>query len=338
MGRPPLFMSKLPPAAGTGAALRVVVFGYHDIGVACLEAVLERGADVVAVVTHEDDPEEAIWFASLACAAAGRGIPVHVPEDPNTPVFVDQIRDLQPDLAFSFYYRRLLQPALLQIPRLGAINVHGSLLPKYRGRAPINWALVHGETVTGVTLHYMDQWADHGDIIAQRAVPISVEDTALTLSRKLTVAARGVVGDTYPLIASGRAPRLPQDHAAATRFGRRRPADGLIDWGSSAWRIYNLVRAVAHPFPGAFTHWGRRRVFVWEARPPRDRRHAGTPGHVLGVNASRSLDVAAGDGVLEVTRLQVDGERAVDGAEFAACASTGAATPIIFGGTGGRSR
>jgi methionyl-tRNA formyltransferase len=338
MGRPPLFMSKLPPAAGTGAALRVVVFGYHDIGVACLEAVLERGADVVAVVTHEDDPEEAIWFASLACAAAGRGIPVHVPEDPNTPVFVDQIRDLQPDLAFSFYYRRLLQPALLQIPRLGAINVHGSLLPKYRGRAPINWALVHGETVTGVTLHYMDQWADHGDIIAQRAVPISVEDTALTLSRKLTVAARGVVGDTYPLIASGRAPRLPQDHAAATRFGRRRPADGLIDWGSSAWRIYNLVRAVAHPFPGAFTHWGRRRVFVWEARPPRDRRHAGTPGHVLGVNASRSLDVAAGDGVLEVTCLQVDGERAVDGAEFAACASTGAATPIIFGGTGGRSR
>jgi methionyl-tRNA formyltransferase len=331
-------MSKLQPVAGTGVVLRVVVFGYHDIGVACLEAVLERGADVVAVVTHEDDPKESIWFASLARAAAVRGIPVHVPEDPNVPVFVEQIRNLQPDLAFSFYYRRLLQPALLQIPRLGAVNVHGSLLPKYRGRAPINWALVHGETVTGVTLHYMDQWADHGDIIAQRTVSIAVEDTALTLSRKLTVAARGVVRDTYPLIASGRAPRFPQDHAAATRFGRRRPADGLIDWGSSAWRIYNLVRAVTHPFPGAFTYWGSRRVFVWEARPPRDRRHAGTPGQALGVNALRSLDVAAGDGVLEVTHLQVDGERAMDGAAFAALASTGEAMPIIFGGTGGRSR
>jgi methionyl-tRNA formyltransferase len=338
MRRPPLFMTKLQPITGTGGALRVVVFGYHDIGVACLEAVLERGAHVVAVVTHEDDPEETIWFASLARAAAVRGIPVHAPADPNTPEFVEQIRRLQPDLLCSFYYRRLLRPALLQIPRLGAINLHGSLLPKYRGRAPINWALVHGETVTGVTLHYMDQWADHGDIIAQRTVSIAVEDTALTLSRKLTVAARGVVGDTYPLIASGRAPRIPQDHAAATRFGRRRPADGLIDWGSSAWRIYNLVRAVTHPYPGAFTDWGRRRVFVWEARPPREQRCAGMPGQVLGVNASRSLDVAAGDGVLEVTHLQVDGERAMDGAEFAALASTGEAMPIIFGGTGGRSR
>jgi len=329
-------MRNLQPVAGKGALLRVVVFGYHDFGVACLEAVLERGAAVVAVVTHEDDPEETIWFASLAQATAARGIPVHAPEDPNTPAFVEQIRRLQPDLLCSFYYRRLLKPALLQIPRLGAINVHGSLLPKYRGRAPINWALVHGETVTGVTLHYMDQWADHGDIIAQRTVSIAVEDTALTLSRKLTVAARGVVSDTYPLIASGRAPRISQDHAAATRFGRRRPADGLIDWGSSAWRIYNLVRAVTHPFPGAFTYWGSRRVFVWEARPPRERRHAGTPGQVLGVGASGSLDVATGVGVLEVTRLQVEGEAAMGGAEFAAFASTVVAAPVIFEGAGGR--
>jgi methionyl-tRNA formyltransferase len=192
---------------------------------------------------------------------------------------------------------------LLDLPRLGAINVHGSLLPKYRGRAPINWALVHGETLTGVTLHYMDEWADHGDIIAQRAVPIALEDTALTLSLKLTAAAREMVRDTYPLIASGRAPRVPQDHAAATRFGRRRPADGLIDWGASAWRIYNLVRAVAHPFPGAFTYWRGRRVLVWEARPPRDRRSSGPPGQVLGANAARSLAVATGDGVLEIARL-----------------------------------
>lgn len=329
-------MRDLPPAAGTTARLRVVVFGYHDIGVACLEAVLEQGADVVAVVTHEDDPAETLWFASLARAAAMRGIPVHTPENPNTPAFVEQIRRLQPDLAFSFYYRRLLQPALLQIPRLGAINVHGSLLPKYRGRAPLNWALVHGETVTGVTLHYMDRWADHGDIIAQRSVPIASEDTALTLSRKLTTAACALVSHTYPLIASGRAPRIPQDHAAATRFGRRRPADGLIDWRASAWRIYNLVRAVTHPFPGAFTYWGTRRVFVWEARPPRDRRHTGVPGQAIGVGDSRSLDVATGDGALEVMSLQVDGDRVMDGAEFAAFAPTVCRTPVIFGGTGGQ--
>jgi methionyl-tRNA formyltransferase len=185
-------------------------------------------------------------------------------------------------------------------------------------------------------MHYLDQWADHGDIITQRPVPISVEDTALTLSGKLTAAARALVRDTFPLVASGRAPRVPQDHASATRFGRRRPADGLIDWRDSAWRIYNLVRAVTHPFPGAFTYWGNRRVFVWEARPPRDRRSADLPGQVLGVSDSRHLDVATGEGVLEITRLQLDGEGAVGAAEFAAAALSGRATPIVFGGTGGR--
>lgn len=329
--RLPLFMSNAPRAPEPSAPLRVVVFGYHDIGVVCLEAVQEQGGDVVMVVTHEDDPAETLWFASLADAATARGIPLGRPEDPNAPAFVERIRRLQPDLIFSFYYRRLLGRALLELPRLGAINVHGSLLPKYRGRAPINWALVHGETLTGVTLHYMDERADHGDIIAQRSVPITVEDTALTLSRKLTGVARDAVRETYPLIASARAPRIPQDHAVATRFGRRRPADGLIDWGASAWRIYNLVRAVAHPFPGAFTYWEGHRVFVWEARPPRGRVSTGLPGQVLGVSAARGLDVATGDGVVEVVRLQVEGKRETDGAEFAATASTGGETRIIFG-------
>ena len=159
-------------------------------------------------------------------------------------------------MLFSFYYRHLLPQALLDLPGLGAINLHGSLLPKYRGRAPINWVLVHGETVTGVTLHHMDARADHGDIIAQRSVPIAIEDTALTLSHKLTEAARRLLADTYPLILSGQAPRIRQDDSAATRFGRRRPADGRIDWSASAWQVYNLIRAVTHPFPGAFTSWG----------------------------------------------------------------------------------
>jgi methionyl-tRNA formyltransferase len=244
------------------------------------------------------------------------------------------VRRLCPDLFFSFYYRRLLGRPLLDIPRLGAINLHGSLLPKYRGRAPVNWALVHGETLTGVTLHYMDERADHGDIIAQQPVPIVLEDTALTLSSKLAVAARQLLRETYPAIASGRAPRVPQDHAAATRFGRRRPADGLIDWQASALTIYNLVRAVTHPFPGAFTHWQGRRVFVWRARPPRDRDAPGPPGQVLGVGAERSLDVATGDGVLEIVRLQFEGTREMDGAEFAAAVSAGRVTQTILSDAG----
>lgn len=328
-------MSSPPPAPHRPAPPRVVVFGYHDIGVACLEAVREQGGHIVAVVTHADDPRERIWFASLAHAGALHGIPVRAPENPNAAAFVEYVRWLQPDLILSCYYRQLLGPRLLEIPRLGAVNVHGSLLPKYRGRAPINWALVHGETLTGVTLHYMDEWADHGDIIAQRSVPIVVEDTALTLSRKLTAAAGEAVRDTYPLIVSGRAPRVPQDHAAASRFGRRRPADGLIEWRASAWRIYNLVRAVTHPFPGAFTYWEGRRLLVWEARPPRGRPCGGPPGQVLGANAAGWLEVATGEGVLEIARLQVDDAHEIDGAEFAAAASPVAGNRMAFGGSAG---
>jgi methionyl-tRNA formyltransferase len=301
-----------------GTSPRVAVFGYHDIGTACLEVLLGQGADVVGVVTHKDDPAETIWFASIAKLAAARGIPTFTPEDPNESSFVEEIRRLQPELLFSFYYRQLLGQALLDLPRLGAMNLHGSLLPKYRGRAPINWALVHGETISGVTLHYMDPRADHGDIIAQRAVSIAIDDTALTLSRKLTEAARRLLAEAYPLILAGRAPRIPQDHTAATRFGRRRPSDGLIDWSASAWQIYNLIRAVTHPFPGAFTFLGTRRVFLWAARPPAGRPAQDSPGRILGVGEGASLAVATGGGVLDILRIQVEDGPEMGGEEFAA--------------------
>jgi len=310
----------------------VVVFGYREVGVECLEELHDRHADIVTVVTHADEPGETIWFPSVGEVASARGIPVCAPDDPNAPAFVEEVCRLRPDLIFSFYYRRLLSKALLDVPPLGAVNLHGSLLPKYRGRAPINWAILRGEVQTGVTIHYMDEQADHGDIIAQRPVPITVEDTAFTLSRAIAAAARSLLGEMYPLIVSGRALRVPQDHAATTRFGRRRPGDGLIDWRASDWQIYNLVRAVTRPFPGAFTYWGERRVMVWAARPPRDGREAGPPGRILGVGESGSLDVAAGTGALEILRLQVEGWDESDGAAFAAAVAGVGKTPGRFGG------
>jgi len=313
-------------------AVRVVVFGYSDIGVACLQELLGRGANVVAVATHREDPGETIWFGSVAELATAHRIPVHTPDDPNAPSFVEEIRRLRPDIIFSFYYRRLLSKAILAVPPLGAINLHGSLLPKYRGRAPLNWVLVHGETTTGVTLHYMDASTDHGDIIAQRVVPMAVEDTALTLSRKLTAAGRALLAEMYPLIAAGRAPRLPQDHSAATKFGRRTPADGLIHWSRSAWQIYNLIRAVTRPFPGAFTFWGDRKIFLWSARPPGDRSAQAPPGTILGIGDGGALEVATGDGVLEVIGIQPENGPETDGAAFFAATLKGsAAGPRKFG-------
>ena len=270
------------------------------------------------MVTHREDPGETVWFESVAELGAAHGIPVHTPEDPNIPAFVEEIRRLGPDVVFSFYYRRLLCSAILAIPPLGAINLHGSLLPKYRGRAPLNWVLVHGETTTGVTLHYMDARADHGDIIAQRVVPITLEDTALTLWRKLTAAGRSLLAETYPLIVAGRAPRTPQDHSAASKFGRRTPADGLIDWSRSAWQIYNLIRAVTRPFPGAFTFWGDTKVFLWSAGPPGGRSTRAAPGTILGIGEGGVLELATGHGILDVIRIQPEHGPETDGATFLA--------------------
>lgn len=281
----------------------------------------------MAVVTHRDDPAETLWFGSVAELAGAHGIPVQTPEDPNVPAFVEEVRRLRPDLLFSFYYRRLLSPAILAVPPLGAINLHGSLLPKYRGRAPVNWVLVRGETTSGVTLHYMDARADHGDIIAQRAVPITIEDTALTLSRKLTAAARSLLAETYPRIVAGKAPRIPQDDGAATTFGRRTPADGRIDWSRSAWQIYNLIRAVTRPFPGAFTFWGDRKLLLWSAQPPGGRACEAPPGTILGAGEGGALEVATGDGILEVTGMQAEGGPEMDGATFQITIGKGSRAP-----------
>ena len=180
-----------------------------------------------------------------------------------TPAFVAAMQALQPDFLFSCYYRHMLKQPLLDLPRLGALNLHGSLLPRYRGRVPVNWVLVHGETETGVTLHYMEAKADQGDIVGWKRVPITSEDTALTLFAKMTAAAPELLRETYPLLRAGTAPRLSQDHSQASYYGGRTPADGLIDWRHSAQQIYNLVRAVTHPYPGAFTFFQGRKLLVW---------------------------------------------------------------------------
>lgn len=295
--------------------LKVAAFAYHDIGYECLKVLLDSGDEIVAVVTHEDDPKEEIWFRSVAELAKAHYLPVYTPSSPNPPAFMDLIRKLAPDLIFSFYYRRLLSRELLAIPRLGGINLHGSLLPKYRGRSPVNWALVNGENETGVTLHYMVEKADAGDIIAQRSVPIDMEDTALSLFRNMTVAAAQLLRGTYPLIKTGVAPRIPQDARMATTFGGRRPEDGKIVWLQPALAIYNLIRAVTHPYPGAFTSCGGKKLYLWGAVLPGSSSSGagGPPGTVEGEEIGRGMVVRTGDGCLLVTRAQLEGEEEVAG-------------------------
>ena len=245
---------------------RAVVFAYHDVGVRCLETLLSSGVEVPLVVTVRDDPTETQWFASVAATAAEYGIETVTPADPNTPDMQQRLAALQPDFIFSFYYRSLLGAALLRTARLGALNMHGSLLPKYRGRAPVNWAILHGEHTTGATLHYMVDRADAGDIVDQLAVPILQNDDARAVFEKVTVAAEIILARSLPGLIAGTAPRHTQPVEPGQYFGRRRPEDGRIDWTWSAQRIHNLVRAVAPPFPGAYADVGEQRWFIQKTR------------------------------------------------------------------------
>ena len=230
-----------------------VVFAYHDVGIRCLSVLLRHGVKVPLVVTHLDDPAEKVWFGSVADLARESGIRVITPENPNDSNVVREIREIAPDFLFSFYYRRMLQKELLNIPKMGALNMHGSLLPKFRGRVPVNWAVIKGETETGATLHYMTAKPDAGDIVDQEAVPILYNDTAFDVFHKVTDTAEIILNRSLPSLAAGIASRIPQDSNQATYFGKRTPEDGRIDWRNDAQIVHNLVRGVAPPYPGAFT-------------------------------------------------------------------------------------
>lgn len=292
-----------------------VLLGYHDIGAVCLEELVAAGADIVLVVTHEDSPGEEIWFRSVRDLAASLGIETIAPADVNDPAVVDRIRALAPDFLFSAMFRKMLKTPLLAIPTRGALNLHPSLLPKFRGRSPINWVLVQGETETGVSLHYMVEKPDRGDVVAQRRIAIRDDDTALTLHRRATEEARVLFREALPLLFAGRAPRIAQDPSRASYFGGRTAADGEIDWSWPAKRIYDLVRAVTHPYPGAFTWHGDRRLMIWWARP--SAASSGLAPGTIHVNADGEVSVGTGGGALRLERVALDGDAEIAAADWA---------------------
>jgi len=231
-------------------AARAVVFAYGDIGVRCLGVLLEAGIEVPLVVTHLDNPSERRWYASVFDFSIKRNL--HVLADPGSELVENEIKNISPDLIFSFYYRSMLPMPVLRLARRGAFNMHGSLLPKYRGRAPLNWAVLKGETETGATLHEMVDKPDAGRIVDQQAVPIGPDETAVEVFAKMTGAAETVLRRSLENLLSGKAKLRPNDLSLGSYYGRRTPEDGRIDWSKSAAEIHNLVRAVAPPFPGAF--------------------------------------------------------------------------------------
>lgn len=285
---------------------RAVVFAYHDLGARCLAVLLAHGVEVPLVVTHADDPGETIWFQSVATIARAYGLPVATPANPNDPELLARVIALQPEFLFSLYYRLMLNPALLSAASQGAFNMHGSLLPKYRGRVPVNWAIICGERETGATLHEMVAKPDAGPIVDQQAVPILPNDTALEVFRKVTTAAEMVLDRSLPRLIAGTAERHPQDLRAGSYFGARRPEDGKIDWAKNAESVHNLVRAVAPPYPGAFCDVGGRTLRL--LRTLNMGEGSGISGKPALVARGDELHVRCADGgMLKVLSAELDG-------------------------------
>lgn len=250
----------------TKPSASAVVFAYHNVGVRCIKTLLARGIHIALVVTHEDNPAETIWFESVAELCKQHGISSITPANPASPELLEKVATIAPDFIFSFYYRHMLPTNLLALAKRGAYNLHGSLLPKYRGRVPVNWAVLHGETETGATLHEMAAKPDAGGILAQTPVPILPDDTAYEVFGKLTVAAEQTLWYALPGMLEGTSKVQKNDLSMGSYFGGRTPEDGRIDWTRPAQHVYNLHRAVAPPYPGAFTELAGNTYVIGKAR------------------------------------------------------------------------
>jgi methionyl-tRNA formyltransferase len=287
--------------------MKAVVFAYHNMGIAGLNALFKHGIDIEAIFTHEDDPDENCWFGSVKKWAEQKNITVYTIEDVNSPKWITKIAAVKPDIIFSFYYRKMICRKIIDLPRIGAFNLHGSLLPAYRGRCPVNWVIINGEAQTGVTLHYMIDKPDAGDIVGQKAVEIKLSDTAKTLYDKLCRAAKDLLNELLPLIKKGEIPRQKQDLKAGSYYGGRRPEDGRIDWNKSAQDIYNLIRAVTEPYPGAFTILDNdEKIIIWWAEPVVSEKAVITGKLII---ENKEILVQTGKNAIKFLDIEVKGKR-----------------------------
>ncbi|WP_010498267.1 methionyl-tRNA formyltransferase [Paenibacillus elgii] len=302
--------------------MRVIFMGTPDFAVPSLQTLLnDKNLEVVAVVTQPDRPvgrKRVLTPTPVKVEAEKHGLPVLQPERLRRPESVEEIRALQPDLIVTAAYGQILPKSVLDLPRLGCINIHASLLPKYRGGAPIHYAVMNGDDVTGVTIMYMAEGLDTGDMISKIEVPIEDSDTTGTMFDKLSLAGAKLLEETLPDLLAGRVQSVPQNDAEAVYSPNISREQERIDWSKPAEQLWNLVRAL-HPRPGAYTLWNGEVLKIWTCAKPAESEQVPDgiqPGTVLEAG-ERGIAVATGQGVLRITELQPAGKKAMDAAAFA---------------------
>lgn len=301
--------------------MRAVVFAYSNVGDRCLRVLQAGGVEITLVVTHRDAPGETLWFSRVADTADELGLLRVYGDDLCDPSLHDAVAAAKPDVIFSLYYRAMLPASLLALAPQGAYNMHGSLLPHFRGRAPTNWAVLKGAPETGATLHLMVDKPDAGDIIDQQAVPILPHDDARQVFDKVCVAAEITLWRVLPALIAGRPPRRPNPVSQGSYFGGRRPEDGRIRWEAPAIEIERLIRAVAPPYPGAFLERDGRRLVIARARhwPAAPAPTGALPGLCLIQDMPAAI---CGDGqVLRILEIQEHGTPLTPDAVRSLCSS-----------------
>ena len=281
--------------------------GNHNIGVMCLGHLIQRGHEIAAVIGIPEDPDEVKYYDSVLGKADQLRLQTYAPKNVNNSELVAVFRELAPDLIVVISYRQILRKPIIDIPRLGVINLHGALLPKFRGGSPINWAIINGESETGVTIHYIDEGVDTGPIIAQRRIPITCDDTAVTLFEKVTNEGFELFKQVVYYFETGSVPTIPNRKEEGSYYRRRTPDQGVIDWKLDATSIYNLIRALVPPFPGAFSYIRGRKMTVEWGVPLAVSKEDTAPGELFRFTHSGQYAVAAGSGSILLNKVNLDG-------------------------------
>ena len=247
--------------------VRIVFIGCVKEGLECLQELLALKCHVVGIITFVEDMAKKMSGAvSFKDIAARYKIPIYGVKTTNSPDAVTIIRDLRPDLIFVIGWTRLVSSEIISLTKYGCLGMHASLLPKYRGRAPVNWALINNETEWGNSTILLDDGVDTGKVLCQKKFKISVYDTCRTVYDKVALAGRMMIRESLPGLIQQNIQPIVQDESEASVMPKRTPDDGIIDWNKSALELFNWVRALTIPYPGAFTYWESRRVYIWEVR------------------------------------------------------------------------
>jgi len=298
--------------------MKIAFIGSGKYGWYCLRNMLETGKNIVAVFTLDERlAATKSTFVSYTDLAEKYGVPLIRVHDINNATNINRMIEIAPDLIVVSSWSQIIKSGILNIPPLGCIGIHFGLLPANRGGAPLNWALIRGEKKWGISLIYLDRGIDTGDIIAQKSFDITYRDDVKTVYDKATVLSIDLFNENLSLIEQGKAPRISQDQAKATYHQARKPADGLINWKKTARELYNWIRALTHPYPGAFSFLGGHKVVIWQARMMDEYGSYGAAGEISEIRIGEGIVVNGSVGRLLITRLEPDDSAEMWADEFA---------------------